>query len=196
MSKRPRSAYRKGKITKGITRDHYIQCDNTGLQVLSSDAKTQWDGLLVWKGQFEERHPQEFVRGVRDDFAVRNARPEAPDTIVLGTAIIAENTDTQSVFNLAAIGSLGGAYVSFVRFLLTSADLSAQTLWLEWSFDGVSFVRGTDPVFSTVVQSWISGADVMAPLGRNVESVRLVADYGSPVTRTWEIELTALGGTA
>ncbi len=62
--------------------DHYVICDECGFKVRASDTRKRWDGLRVCSKDFENRHPQDFVRGRHDRQIVRDARPEAPDTFI------------------------------------------------------------------------------------------------------------------
>jgi len=57
---------------------HYVVSDRSGFVYRNTDVVRQWDGLLVSKDEEEPRHPQEFVTGVVDDYAVRDARPRNP----------------------------------------------------------------------------------------------------------------------
>lgn len=57
-----------------------MMSDRSGQTFLNSDIKTEWTGLKVAKSEWEPRHPQEYVRGVVDDYAVRDARPR-PDLL-------------------------------------------------------------------------------------------------------------------
>lgn len=114
-----RTARKHGKIPRNITHEHYIRCDNTGLRVLSGDSRKQWDNQIVWKGQFDERHPQEFVRGVVDNFAVMDARPESPDSVVLATGAQTDEQATGGVVSLLQLDAGSLKYVSFLRFTLT-----------------------------------------------------------------------------
>ena len=43
------------------------------------DSRREWDNLIVSPRVWEPRQPQDFVRGVRDDQAVQNARPLGPN---------------------------------------------------------------------------------------------------------------------
>ena len=121
---RIRSARRKGLPDKNMTREHYVRCDNTGLRVLSGDVRKQWDGLLVWKEQFDERHPQEFVRGVVDNFAVRDARPESPMAVVLATGTETNQTKTGSFINLIELDFGTVDYASFLQFTISALFLT------------------------------------------------------------------------
>lgn len=51
-------------------------CDRTGFKHKASDTRMQWDGLIVHKDEWEERHPQDFVRAKADDQSVHHPRPE------------------------------------------------------------------------------------------------------------------------
>jgi hypothetical protein len=63
-------------------------CDRCGFQYDLTQLRKEWTGLMVCHGAgtnncWEHRHPQEFVRGVRDDQVIRpNMRPEPADTVV------------------------------------------------------------------------------------------------------------------
>ena len=65
-----------------IPGDHYVIDDRTGLKVRASETARQWDQLLVHQKNFEQRHPQDFVRAVRDNQTVDNPRPRAIDTFI------------------------------------------------------------------------------------------------------------------
>lgn len=55
--------------------DHLVQCDRTGFTVYASETVKEWNGLRVRKESAEPRHPQDFVKGVRDDQTVHDPRP-------------------------------------------------------------------------------------------------------------------------
>jgi hypothetical protein len=68
--------------------DYYAQgnwnaiCDKCGKKYKASKLKTEWNGLLVCRTCFEFRHPQDFVRGVKDSTYVPFRALEAPDVFV------------------------------------------------------------------------------------------------------------------
>lgn len=62
--------YRKG--------DHWVVDDRSGARIRASDSRMEWTGAIVHKDDWEPRHPQDFVRGVRDNQAVPNPRPVPP----------------------------------------------------------------------------------------------------------------------
>ncbi len=49
-------------------------CDRCGEKYKASKLQLEWDNLFVCKRCFEVRHPQDFVRGIRDDQTVPIAR--------------------------------------------------------------------------------------------------------------------------
>jgi hypothetical protein len=64
-------------------------CDRCGFQYKASELKKTWDGLMVCPKDYEPRHPQDFVRGVKDDQSVPWSKPEAPDSFTSGaTALV------------------------------------------------------------------------------------------------------------
>lgn len=65
-----------------ISGDPWVICDRTGFKVRMSETRREWNGSRVRWQSFEERHPQDFVRGVVDRQAVPDARPEAEDVFL------------------------------------------------------------------------------------------------------------------
>jgi len=56
-----------------------FSCDLCGKIEKSSRGTRTWDGRYVCLSHREERNPQDFVRGVKDDQTVPWSRPEPPD---------------------------------------------------------------------------------------------------------------------
>lgn len=54
-------------------------CDVCGQKFKASELRRRWDNLRVCPDDFEERHPQDFLKGKKDDQSVPWARPEAID---------------------------------------------------------------------------------------------------------------------
>ena len=59
-----------------------LYCDVCSKKIKASEAKQRWDGFIVCAEDWEPRHPQDFVRAVRDDQTVSNPRPEQPDVFI------------------------------------------------------------------------------------------------------------------
>ncbi len=53
-----------------------VICDISGFKCKASETVLRWDGLRVLRRFSEERQPQDFVRGVRDNPSVPWTRPE------------------------------------------------------------------------------------------------------------------------
>lgn len=72
--------------------------DRSGARVRGYDTREEWNGAIVDKADWEPRHPQEFLRSVKDDQHVDKARPVPPLTFVgpdetaIGTAALAGAT--------------------------------------------------------------------------------------------------------
>jgi len=60
--------------------DWRAQCDICGFDFHASQLKKQWDGLMVCRDDWNPRHPQDFVRGKKDDQSVAWTRSEPADT--------------------------------------------------------------------------------------------------------------------
>lgn len=56
-------------------------CDVCGFEFLSHQLRERWDKLMVCDDDFEERHPQDFVRGVKES-TIPWSRPEPADVYV------------------------------------------------------------------------------------------------------------------
>ena len=52
-------------------------CDVCGQKYKASQLRKRWDGLMVCSHDWEQRHPQDFLRVPHDNPAVPWARPEA-----------------------------------------------------------------------------------------------------------------------
>ena len=60
----------------------YVVCDACGREFKSNELRKRWDGLMVCDGDYEPRHPQDFVRGVADKQTVPYSRPEQADQFI------------------------------------------------------------------------------------------------------------------
>lgn len=70
-----------------VAGDFWRICDVCGFKTRSSKTAKRWDGLIVCFADFEERHPQDFVRGRADRQNVPDPRPEPADSISGRTTI-------------------------------------------------------------------------------------------------------------
>jgi len=76
-------------------------CDVCGFTFLSGKMMTRWDGAKVDAACFEPRHPQDFLRALKDGAPPPWARPSAFVVYGLGAG------DSGAIGG-AAIGSTGG----------------------------------------------------------------------------------------
>lgn len=79
-----RRRYRPGDA---LTRD-----DRTGFTTYLSETRQEWNGLRVHKDRFEERHPQDFVRGRKDEQIALGTRSKGIDTFI-GPLVMELNAD-------------------------------------------------------------------------------------------------------
>lgn len=67
---------RLNKYRKG---DWKAVCDACGFDFYASELRLRWDGMRVCRDDWEPRHPQDFLRGRRDDQTVPWTRPPGTD---------------------------------------------------------------------------------------------------------------------
>jgi len=73
---------------------HNVICDRCGRKYKAEEIVKEWTGLMVCKRKcYEPRHPQEFLKGRKDDPSVRDARPDTGETgcgpsNVVGQAVV------------------------------------------------------------------------------------------------------------
>lgn len=54
-------------------------CDRCGGNFKSGELRRTWQGFMVCAKDWEPRHPQDFVRGVKDDMTPQWTRPRPVD---------------------------------------------------------------------------------------------------------------------
>lgn len=62
--------------------DWLFVCDKSGQEHYASDGRLEWNGLFVYKGYYEERQPQDFVKGVIDKQNVPITRPKTDPVFI------------------------------------------------------------------------------------------------------------------
>lgn len=96
---RIRDNFRKGQ--------HLVICDRTGFQAHSGDVRKEWNHSVVRREDYEARHPQDFVRGVRDNQSVGNPRPGATDIPTHSeTTLDAAELAGQTVLSVTSTGNM------------------------------------------------------------------------------------------
>ena len=72
----------------GISKNYYkkgsnnVICDRTGFKLKAEDVVEEWNGFKVRKQSFEERHPQDNLKGFRDNQTPKVSRPEQDDVFL------------------------------------------------------------------------------------------------------------------
>lgn len=61
--------------------DYYQICDISGQKMKASRSKRAWDNSIRHPDHWEPRHPQDYVRGVRDEQAVPISRPDIDNSV-------------------------------------------------------------------------------------------------------------------
>ena len=56
--------------------DWNIQCDECDFKFKNVDVRKDWRGLYLCKSCYQERHPQDFVKGVPDKQSIPWSRPD------------------------------------------------------------------------------------------------------------------------
>jgi len=62
-----------------VAGDYWMVCSVCGFHYRRSQMKERWDKAWVCEKDFELRHPQDFVRGIKEKIAVPIARPDSVD---------------------------------------------------------------------------------------------------------------------
>lgn len=101
----------------------YRQDDRTGFPQRAERTKKEWDNLIVDRTVWEERQPQDLVRGVRDDQSVPEARPIGPNTFT-GPIYLQLTADVSPGANAIVVNDVYGVAVGGVLSVMSgSGDL-------------------------------------------------------------------------
>jgi hypothetical protein len=73
-----------------------VVCDRCGFDIYSKDIRIQWDNQVVCPTCYDQRHPQDFVRGRHDDFTVWPVRTDSTDPA--NETAVGSNTVPASTF--------------------------------------------------------------------------------------------------
>lgn len=85
-----------------IPGDFWRDCDRCGFRYRSSETFRTWDNLWVCAEDFETRHPQDFVRGRKDNQNVPDPRPEPVATFIgpLSTSLTADASSSATTLTV------------------------------------------------------------------------------------------------
>ena len=103
--------------------DFWRVCQVCGFQYRSSQTRKRWDGLWTCLPDFEERHPQDFVRGRKDNENVPEPRPEPITTYVgpLSTTLSAAASAGATTLNVELSTRMIAA--DHIGVMLSSGDV-------------------------------------------------------------------------
>lgn len=173
--------------------DHKVVCDRSGRTIMASEARQEWNGLIVDKRYWEPRHPQEFVRGVKDDQAVRYTRVPGDFDVAQDTTTGAGTTSGNGITFLSS--DLGSKlHVSRVSVTITDSGFSnyKNQLDVQVSDDNVTFVNaGADPVD---FEGAVSGSAKTIPVGVDGRYVRIRGTFPQGQSVDFTGTMTVFGG--
>lgn len=66
-----------------ISGEWNVTCDVCSRKIKAHEAKQRWDGFIVCPDDFENRHPQDFVKAQTDKISVPFTRPIPPEIFVV-----------------------------------------------------------------------------------------------------------------
>lgn len=85
----------RGRSTGFRLGDHNSLCDRCQKKFFASDLREEWTGWMVCNSCYEPRHPQDFLKGHRDDPQVAWTRPDSnvntDVTTVDGKNLVSDN---------------------------------------------------------------------------------------------------------
>jgi len=74
------------------------ECDRCGFEFRHWDTVKEWTGLFVCRECYDQRHPQDYVKGKKDRQRVTEPRPEHPDTFINGAGEFVYSSDGEQIF--------------------------------------------------------------------------------------------------
>lgn len=63
--------------------DHWVICDVCGFAYRQSKCKERWDGAVVCKYDWEQRHPQDFLKARDEQTAARGLVRSDPEPVYI-----------------------------------------------------------------------------------------------------------------
>lgn len=147
-----------------IAGDPWRICDRCGFRYRFSQTFRTWDGLYVCEADFETRHPQDFVRGRKDNQIAPNARPEPLDTVIgpLLTKISVAGVAGDTTINVES--SVRFLAADHIGVMLDNSETEAhivQSIPTATSIELSAPIRGTVSIGNVVIDySAVSEADI------------------------------------
>jgi hypothetical protein len=102
----------------------YRVCDRTGMVYRAEHTQKQWNNIIVRNRSFEERQPQDFVRGRRDDQTVPEPRPRQTNVFLgVQTTVLCSIVLTPAPGWTVSSGVSGGFSSGFSSGFLSGVGL-------------------------------------------------------------------------
>lgn len=98
----------------------YRICDRTGFAVRAGHTRKQWNNIIVRDQSFEERQPQDFVRGRKDDQTVPEPRPRSVPVYLGVSTTLAQATVEGGAFSSGFSGGFDIAGAGIVLLVVES----------------------------------------------------------------------------
>lgn len=120
--------------------DHNVICDKCGFKYKSSAMRKQWDNLYVCHECFDVRHPQDFVRSIKDNQTVPIARVDvaaSTGTTTVGTA------GTKGATSIVLTSVTGLAKWDSIGIVLDNGDCFWSSLSADPSGTTITFTAGS-----------------------------------------------------
>jgi len=95
----------------------HITCDVCSKKLKAHETYHRWDGFIVCKDDFEQRHPQDFVRARQDKITVPFQRPIPPNVFVPDSVC--------TIWTMQGVADQGTADCA-------RADLDQDLVWQDW----------------------------------------------------------------
>lgn len=73
-----------------------VICDVCGKKIKAHEAKHRWDGFVVCAEDYEQRHPQDYIRARQDKISVPFTRPRPVDAFITRSVLADEVMVTDS----------------------------------------------------------------------------------------------------
>lgn len=129
--------------------DNWATCAVCGIEYRASDFRRRWDGLMVCREDWEPQHPQEFVRGKRDDQRpsvtsgprdVFELMPQVPDCPVITSPVDGAYTAEATTLDIAWLASSRADYYEVRVYPLHDPMpiIPLTTTGLTYSIDGLT----------------------------------------------------------
>ena len=92
--------------------DYWVECQRCGKAVRQHNIRKEWSGDIVCRECWEIRHPQDFVRGIRDTITPQGIyRPESTDEFADATCRSRTGVVGLAIVGCAIVGNDGDKYI-------------------------------------------------------------------------------------